>query len=249
MATTRQWIDRINSVSDVNALAEMADDLRETAPFEGRENVEKFLDDKRRLLAQVHDRTPEAIQVLKSDAQSLSLESQRFSGEAVTLALDNARSIGKLMKEKMRENHHYGRIPGAQKESLWQPGADLILTGFRMYSDPMRIERTEEDGHYRYGVTVQIHPIGHPEVTISEGVGAASTREIKYAYRWVRENDIPKDMNKEDLKTKNVKDCILYRVENQDVGDLENTLIKMATKRAKVAAVMELPGCSELFME
>ena len=39
----------------------------------------------------------------------------------------------------------------------------------------------------------------------------------------------------------------LYRVDNPDIGDLYNTLWKMAAKRAEGDGVLHLPGCSELF--
>ena len=178
------------------------------------------------------------------------MELRRFSIEAVEVAVNNANDIGQMMQKKMKRDHHYGLIPGAKKDSLWQPGADLILSGFRYYDEPFHTERTEdEDGHIRITIYSRIHPLGHPEITISVGVGAASSRETKYAYRWVKENEIPKGFEKDSLKVRNGKYDKLYRIPNQDIGELENTLLKMARKRAKVSGVMALPGCSELFKE
>jgi len=37
------------------------------------------------------------------------------------------------IKEKvMRENVHYGTIPGCRKPSLWKPGAEILCQGFRL---------------------------------------------------------------------------------------------------------------------
>jgi hypothetical protein len=58
---------------------------------------------------------------------------------------------------------------------------------------------------------------------------------------------VPKDLEKTDLRTKEVRDGTLFRVPNEDPGDLDNTVLKMAVKRAEVDAVNHLPGVSELF--
>ena len=80
-----------------------------------------------------------------------------------------------------------------------------------------------------------------PQSTIiAEGVGEASSYESKYRYRWVYESDVPKGLDKESLVNrifKNKKtgaEYAKYRIENSDLIDQWNTILKMAKKRALV---------------
>lgn len=174
----------------------------------------------------------------------------KFNVAAVDRVFDNVQALTTMMKNRMKENHHFGKVPGAQNPSLWEPGASLIMNGFGLFADPVNVDRTEdEDGHIRYNVTVYLRPIGPiTNVAMAAGVASCSSREIKYAYRWVFEDEIPSGIEKADLRSRTVRgDKVQYRIPNQDPGDLENTIIKMAVKRAEVDAVMHLPGCSELF--
>ena len=88
---------------------------------------------------------------------------------------------------------------------------------------------------------------------VASGIGAASTREVKYAYRWVFEGDPAlKGLDKDDLKTRVLnygdnKGKTQWRAPNPDLGDLENTILKMGFKRSKVDGVQALPGVAGLF--
>jgi hypothetical protein len=172
----------------------------------------------------------------------------RFDSAAMDAAIENFRLLSDVLRRNMRRGYHFGKFPGWQKDQLLEPGASLILNGFKLYADPVRIDRKEDDdGHVRYGVVVHLRPIGRPEMVVAAGAGSSSTREVKYAYRWVRENEVPRGLDKTDLRTKEVRDGTLFRVPNEDPGDLDNTVLKMAVKRAEVDAVNHLPGVSELF--
>jgi hypothetical protein len=63
----------------------------------------------------------------------------------------------------------------------------------------------------------------------------------------VKESQLPSGVDKESLFKKTNDYGTSYRLPNPDVGDLENTILKMAMKRAEVDAVNHLPGVSELF--
>lgn len=176
----------------------------------------------------------------------------RFDKHALDVTLENQKALADLVKSHMTEGHHYGQFPGWKGPRLLKPGAELILTGFRLYAEPVRIDRNEDDdGHSRYTVVSEIHPMGsRRDVVVATGVGVASTREVKYAYRWVKEEEVPGELDKATLRTKrDYRSQLVYRVPNEELGDLENTIVKMAKKRAMIDAVMALPGCSELFPE
>ena len=173
----------------------------------------------------------------------------RFDKAAMANAIKNYQALSDVLRERMRKGYHYGKFPGWTKDQLLEPGASLILNGFSIYADPVRIDRAEdEDGHYRYNIVVHLKPLGRPDAVVAAGVGSASTREVKYAYRWVPEEEIPRDLPKDDLKSREGHGGkAIFRIPNEDVGDLENTVLKMATKRAEIDAVNHLPGVSELF--
>ena len=40
--------------------------------------------------------------------------------------------ILEIKAKAMRENVHYGIIPGCRKPSLWKPGAEILCQGFRL---------------------------------------------------------------------------------------------------------------------
>jgi len=172
----------------------------------------------------------------------------RFDEFAMQNAISNFQLLSKVLKDNMLRGHHYGKFPGWQKDQLLEPGASLIMNGFKLCPDPVRIDRVEDDdGHYRMHITVFLRPIGANDIVIAAGVGSASTREVKYAYRWVKESQLPSGVDKESLFKKTNDYGTSYRLPNPDVGDLENTILKMAMKRAEVDAVNHLPGVSELF--
>jgi len=71
---------------------------------------------------------------------------------------------------------------------------------------------------------------------------------VKYAFRWVPAESVPEGTDLSTLRTKTAQGRTLYRVPNPDLGDLENTIVKMSAKRAEVDATLQLPGMSELFV-
>jgi hypothetical protein len=90
---------------------------------------------------------------------------------------------------------------------------------------------------------------------IAEGVGEASSFESKYRYRWVYESDVPKGLEKDALVSKVFKnkktgaEYAKYRIENTDLIDQWNTILKMAKKRALVDAVLSATRSSSIFSQ
>lgn len=164
--------------------------------------------------------------------------------------------------------------PRDDKPALSQDGAYLIMGLFKC--TPGRVETQiirHEDEHF---TVVAEAPIFNAEgALISTGNGSCSTRESKYAYR-KGERVCPECGAAAIIKGKDFSgkggptDWICFakkggcgakfadddnaitgqqigRVDNPDLADLENTVLKMAVKRATVAAVRKLPLVSELF--
>lgn len=142
----------------------------------------------------------------------------------------------------------YGRIPGTPSDSLWDPGASQIFGAFNCYPGERRIIKFEDTGE-KISICIEV-PIISRETgqVVATGVGAASTLESKYKYRW-EEN--PADCGYDEktiktLKTKLDKGITKYRINNPEHSELLNTIIKMASKRAEVDAAESLPGVASV---
>lgn len=135
-----------------------------------------------------------------------------------------------------------------QKPALNQDGIHNLMALYEADIDDEHHEVLREDGHYTVKVKIWLRYFGGRRIV---GYGTCSTRESKYAYRWVSSNQVPKDMDKGALKSRTYEGrsgaYTRYRLDNDDLGDLENTIDQMALKRAKSSAVKALPGVSEMF--
>ncbi|MDD5703327.1 MAG: hypothetical protein PHU23_14925, partial [Dehalococcoidales bacterium] len=89
---------------------------------------------------------------------------------------------------------------------------------------------------------------------VSEGIGECNSLEGKYRYRWVSERDLPAGVDKASLvsqerRNKNGGHWTVYRLENDDIYSLVNTILKMAKKRALVDAALSAGRLSDVFTQ
>jgi len=166
--------------------------------------------------------------------------------------------IQKLMKEVMKVDVHYGKIPGTPKNSLFKAGAEKIGMMFGCRTS-FEINRTDmPDGHREYEVVCRITDReGNP---IGEGVGTCTTMEKKYRYR--SENtgaivpneywDSGKDqsiLGGPDFVPRKVngKWFIHQQVDYDNPADYYNVALKMGKKRAYVDAIITCTAASDFF--
>lgn len=151
----------------------------------------------------------------------------------------------------------YGIIPGTDKPTLFKAGAEKLceLYGYAPTIADLREIADYETGHYRVVCTIALVHKGSG-VKVGEGVGECSTRESKYLYRWVFANDVPPELDKSKLKQKTVGSrrdpntkYTMYRLENDDLFSLWNTVLKMAKKRALVDATLSTTRSSQIFSQ
>jgi len=160
-------------------------------------------------------------------------------------------AVQEVMRSVMKENVHYGTIPGAgDKPTLLKPGAEVLCMTFRI-ADDYEVEDLSRNGFIRYRVKC----IGRHQATgatLGSGMGEASTDEEKYKWRkavctkeW---EDTEKDMRR--LKYGR-KTGGYYTVEQirTEPADLANTVLKMACKRAKIAMVLNVTAASDMFSQ
>ncbi len=176
--------------------------------------------------------------------------------------------VKSLMASCMQDGMHFGRIPGCgDKPTLLQPGAQKLTLMFGL-ADTYEIDREDlMNGHREY--TVTCHLVSKATGTIQgSGVGLCSTMEKKYRYRNVSDFEITDDPIPQDAKErkqeyrkqgygmKKVDGCWCWvrymdsaQQENPDIADTYNTVLKMACKRALVAACLNTLAVSDLFTQ
>jgi hypothetical protein len=158
---------------------------------------------------------------------------------AIETITRNIKQAERMVTGVLERDIDYGRLPGTPQPGLWDPGASKILNAFNTYPDYRVLHHVEEDNLISY--TIQSVLISRDnQMVVGTGIGACSTREAKYKYRWVPD-PANYGYSEEEIKTLKLKDG-KYRIANPEYGELVNTVAKMAAKRADVDAAQSLPG-------
>jgi hypothetical protein len=168
----------------------------------------------------------------------------------------NVALIQQAMETVMKEGHHYGRIPGTPKPTLYQPGAEKLLQLFRLRPEhDIEDQCTEDRRAYRVKVTLTHIPSGE---VVADGWGSASTDEERYRWRkavnqaeW---EATPKGNRRIKYRREKVKNKNEYMdKEDQQIRtepmDLDNTVLKMACKRALIHATRTGTAASDVFAQ
>lgn len=163
--------------------------------------------------------------------------------------------VQKFFKDIMVKDVDYGVIPGTQKPSLYKPGAEKLceLYNFAIIIAEKDEEKDLKTGYYRSKLVIRLMHRGTGTL-IAEGTGEANVYESKYRWRWVYERDLPKGIDKESLVYKEFEGKSggtfkKYRIENADLFDQWNTVLKMAKKRALVDATLSATRSSGIFSQ
>lgn len=156
-----------------------------------------------------------------------------------------------FVQAAMVDGVDFGVIPGTgNKPTLYQPGAQKLaeLYAFSVeFHDVSAVEDFDKPlFHYRKKCVLRRRGSGE---LIAEGVGSCNSREDKYAYRWVPAKKLPPGTETKGLKSRSGQWGPMYRLPNDDVCSVVNTVEKMACKRALVAAVICATRSSGLFTQ
>lgn len=175
-----------------------------------------------------------------------------------------ANMVSDIKKQIMRKDTHFGVVPGCgNKPTLLKNGAELLCMAFKLAPDA-KVEIADlGNGHREYTVTTTLTSIV-TGVPVATGLGSCSTMESKYRYRGTElvntGKSVPsaywadKDPSKLGgrgfvaKKDENGKWMIFQKgdkkMENPDVADVYNTVLKMASKRSLVDATLKATGGS-----
>ena len=170
--------------------------------------------------------------------------------------------VTEIKKEVMKENVHFGLIPGCgKKPTLFKNGAELLCMSFGL-SPESSIQINElGEGHREYIVTTTLR--NQNGFNVASSAGSCCTKESKYRYRgneliatgkpvpknyWVEKNNAILGTGCVAKKDENGNWMIFKKgenkKENEDIADVYNTVLKMAVKRSLVAAVLLATGGS-----
>lgn len=152
-----------------------------------------------------------------------------------------------LVQKVLKPGIDYGLHPGTNSQALKDPGANTIINAFGCYPKAEILFREVSDVKISHVFDIAL--ISRDDGLIKgTGTGACTTMETKYGYRGVTDPEAY-GYDRETLKTRTRDGREQYRITNPEWSELENTILKMARKRAEVDAAMALPGVSRFLAE
>jgi len=192
----------------------------------------------------------------------------------VGMAKDRIVQLQQFVQEYLVKDEDFGTIPGTPKPTLLKPGADKLCELYGLSDDYEVTQRTEDfdKGLFDYEVKcILISKAGG--FLVSTGLGSCNSYEKKYRWRDAQrlcpncgKNVIIKGKEEygggwvcfskkggcgakfADNDTA-ITGQTVGRVQNEDVADIKNTILKMAKKRAKVDATLSATRSSGLFTQ
>lgn len=197
---------------------------------------------------------------------------------AVTPQVEAAELIARLavirdaMDNAMEKDVDYGVIPGTDKPTLYKPGAEKLGVLFQLDIQPEN-EKTWGPGDHLTVVSRAVVYHAPTGARLGSGEGICTTRESKYGKR-KQERLCPHCKTPAVIKGKqefgggwlcwkkrdgcgakfpdgdeSIEGQEVGTIENPDLPDLWNTVDKMASKRARIDAVLAVTGASALFTQ
>lgn len=167
-------------------------------------------------------------------------ESPNKLKERITRILD-------IMQNVMKPDVHYGKIPGCDVDSLFQPGSQLLSVAFLLGHEP-QVEDLSDDDTCRYRVTDRVFD-RVTGLTVGFGIGECSSQEDKYSWRRSVCDAEWEATDSDRRRNKYYKDGSSVKQVRTNHRDMANTVLKMARKRANVNGTIESLAASEVFTQ
>lgn len=180
--------------------------------------------------------------------------------------------IKEAAEKAMREGVDYGKVPGTNKDTLFKPGAEKLSVLFQL---DVQLANGKVWGPGDHLTVISRATAFHaPSGTrLGYGEGVCTTRERKYAKR-KQERTCPSCGAAAVIKGREeygggwlcfkkksgcgakwsdgdavIESQEVGEIDNPDLPDLWNTVVKMAEKRARVDVVLAVTGASALFTQ
>jgi len=183
-------------------------------------------------------------QIAKAKNAAKSVRVRPMSREVAEVR-HNINMIQEAMKATMKNDVHYGVIPGCGKPSLYKAGAETLLALFKLTFVP-KVQDLSQDGEIRYLVTMELST--RDGVLIGSGIGECSSQEEKYMWRKAVSD---KEWEATDDRYKRIKYKPTYEINQVRVNpsDMANTILKMAKKRALIDGILSATAASDIFTQ
>lgn len=111
-------------------------------------------------------------------------------------------SLVKFAKDLLTKDQDFGIIPGVAKPSLYKPGAEKLRMAFGLTVEMNQTDKVLDlqSGYvsYTYKATVK----SKTGQILAECEGNCNTWETKYRYLWVKEDQLPSNVDKNTLQKK-----------------------------------------------
>jgi len=175
--------------------------------------------------------------------------------------------IQQVMADVMKKDEHYGVIPGTPKPTLYKAGAEKLNLTFRMAPRYHVEKEILPNGHITFMIRCELYHINTGNL-LGEGLGICSTLETKYRYRKGEPVDTGKLVPKAYWDKKDISliggpghtakkidgrwmicTSSAEMVENKNIADTYNTVLKIGKKRAHVDAVLTATAASDIFTQ
>lgn len=158
--------------------------------------------------------------------------------------------IQQVMAAVMKKGVHYDTIPGTEKPTLLKPGAEVLMSTFRIAVEP-KVEDLSSEDEIRY----RIFCVGTHQTTgtvLGTGLGECSSNEEKYKWRRAvcepEFDETPEDRRRVKYGRKQGGHYTVQQVRTEP-ADVANTILKMAKKRALVDFTLTALAASDIFSQ
>ncbi len=210
---------------------------------------------------------------------SAELEERRFMPVmSIGVAIQRRNTIVEAVAKLMRDGQDFGTIPGTNKPTLLNPGADKLNNLFGLVPEFFITDKEEDwtgekhGGEAFFSYTV-ICRLRRGDFQMGEGLGSCNSWESKYRFR-KSERGCPACGKDSIIKGKPeygggwvcfakkggcgakfkagdaaIEAQIVGKVNNPEIFDQVNTILKMANKRAKIAATLNATSAHEFFTQ
>ena len=151
-----------------------------------------------------------------------------------------------LIQNMLRKDYDYGIIPGTSKPTLLKPGAEKICMLFGLTPKYEFLQNIEDYSSNFFSYSFKCS-LSKDEIVVSEGVGSCNSKEKRY--RYILANRISPNYKGESEKVQDKYGNVKYRIENVEIFNSINTILKMAKKRSFVDAILQVASLSEMFTQ
>jgi hypothetical protein len=158
--------------------------------------------------------------------------------------------ISQVVSEVMVKGVHYDVIPGTQKPTLLLPGAQKLLTTFRIAVIAEEFEDLSTPDMIRYRTKVTGAVDGEP---VGIGIGECSSAEEKFQWKKAvceeEYNETPENRRRKKWARGSGGRPYSVQQVRTNPADQANTVLKMADKRARVHLALSVLAASDMFSQ